>query len=115
MIIPKKVKVCGLVYNVEENAKASSSADVYGITDHYKQSIILDPRVSQEKKEQTFVHEVLHAIWDSVGLNSRYNDHKQQEEIVDALSNGLYQVFKENKLFNLSKKPWKKTKKKKSQ
>ncbi len=99
MKIPKKVKVGGFIYPVIENADVANEGNVYGSTHLRRQKIFLEPSETQQKKEQTFIHEVLHAIWNQIGLNTRMKDTpKLEEEIIDGLSHGLYQVLKDNDL-----------------
>lgn len=101
MTIPATIKIGGFQWTVEENDKVANEGGVYGSTHHTKQRIFLEPNETQQKKEQTFLHEVMHAIWDNSGLSKRYKRDKDgdiEEEIMHALSNGLYQVLKDNDL-----------------
>lgn len=52
--------------------------------------------LSEERAEETFVHELFHAILNEAG----YDDH--DEDLVERASKVLYQVLKENE-FNFSK------------
>lgn len=62
----------------------------------HKQQIFLDPSTTRQKKEQTLLHEILHAIsWQS-GLVKILNDDKLEENIINSLSFGLYQVLTDN-------------------
>lgn len=100
MKIPKQIKIGGLVYTIEKSEKVTNEGGNFGSTHHRKQRIFLDPSETVQMSENTFVHEILHAIWYQAGLKSRYQkDHPGfEEEVVDALSNGLYQVLKDNKM-----------------
>ena len=93
MTIPKKIKVGGLTYKVLIVDQIDGD-DASGITDP-KTLTIKIIKCHPNVMEQTFIHELLHAI----------NFEKEQEE-VEFLSMSLYQVIKDNpKLFNrLSKK-----------
>jgi len=48
--------------------------------------------MSESKKEQVFVHELVHAMWNEAGYN------EQDDEMVNRLSIVLYQVLKHNDL-----------------
>jgi predicted SprT family Zn-dependent metalloprotease len=99
MIIPNKVKVGGLEFEVLEDVNVNNEGQVFGSTHFRKQKIFIEPDEKQQKKEQTFFHEVLHAVWWQAGLHSRYKEQKNlEEEIVEALANGMYQVLKDNDL-----------------
>ena len=98
MKIPKTLKIGGFIWTVEESEKIANEGNVFGSTHSRKQRIFLEPNESRQKKEHTLIHEIMHALWWQAGLNSRYkkDENKFEEEIVDALSNGLYQVLKDN-------------------
>lgn len=100
MKILKSVKVGGLVYEVVESADIANEGNVWGSTHMKKQKIFLDPDEKDQKKEQTFLHEIMHAVWEGAGLNARYSKDqpKLEEEIICALSHGLFQVLKDNDL-----------------
>lgn len=100
MEIPQTVKIGGFVWSVEENEKVAAEGNVYGSTHHTKQRIFLEPNETPQKKEQTLLHEILHAIWHQTGLGKRFigDQSKIEEEIVHALSMSLYQVLKDNNM-----------------
>lgn len=100
MKIPNKFKIIGFDWVVKNNKDVIAEGGVFGSTHTYTQTIFLDPETTQQKKEQTFLHECMHAIWWQTGLGKRYDKDKAiiEEEIVSALSSGLYQVLKENNL-----------------
>lgn len=98
MKIPRKLKVGGFVYSILRDEKVSGHSDTYGTTHLGTQTINIAPDLNGAKTEATFLHEVLHAIWHTYGLKEAGFDRKQEEQIVEALSNGIYQVFKDNKL-----------------
>jgi hypothetical protein len=49
---------------------------------------------SKEKQKRTLIHELIHAIADLIAKPDLYAD----EETIDALTTGLYQVIKSNNL-----------------
>ena len=97
MKISKKLKVGGTTYKVLDNYTFKES-DLMGQTVHTQNEIrlgALDPngkKYDYQKKEECFIHEALHAI-DCV-----YNNSELEEKQVSRLSQGLYQVLKDNKL-----------------
>ena len=99
MKIPKKLKIGGFIWEIKNNEEVNLEANAFGSTHFRKQKIFIDPTETQQKKEQCLIHEVFHAIWWQTGLLERYKETKEkEEEIIQALSNGLYQVLKDNKL-----------------
>ena len=101
MNIPNKLKVGGFYYKIIKNHKFPVKNELIGETSHCELEIRLSAeyrnegtKYAPEKIEEAFIHEVIHTI-DSV-----YNRQDLGEDTVDKLSQGLYQVIKDNpKLF----------------
>ena len=91
-MIPKKVKVAGIDYEVKEVEGILERFNVLGQINYHKGVIELDNSLCQTRKEQTFVHELLHACFREAGYE------EQEEEMIDRVSSVLYQVLKDNKL-----------------
>jgi len=98
MKIPKTLKIAGLEWKISENANVAAEGACYGSTHHSTQQIFLDPLNTRQKTEQVFIHEILHAVWNSYGLKEVKELKGLEEQVVDSLSNGLYQVLNDNKL-----------------
>jgi hypothetical protein len=99
MIIPTKLKIQGFDWQVEESKDVSSEGNCFGSTHSHSQKIFIDPTTTTQKKEHTVIHEIMHAIYWQTGLGIRYKEQKiLEEEIVSAISHGLYQVLKDNDL-----------------
>lgn len=98
MKIPKSVNIIGFDWAIKLDRDVAYEGNIHGSTHPMSQKIYLDPDNTLQKQEQTFLHEVMHAIWWQTGLNKRHTDHKIEEEIISALSSGLYQVLKDNRL-----------------
>jgi len=100
MIIPPTLKIGPFIWEIKESEEVANEGNVYGSTHHSKQKIFLEPSETQQKKEQVLIHETMHVIWHQAGLGKRYDkDHPRiEEEVVHALSMGLYQVLKDNDL-----------------
>ena len=97
MKIPKKVKIGPSTYTITESKGVAEQGSVLGSLHVRTLTIYIDPRLPQQQKELTFFHEVLHACLRHAGLHHLMED-KQEEQIVDSLSCGLYQVLKSNRL-----------------
>ena len=99
MKIPKKLKIGGLIWTVKEDDNVSREGNCYGSTHHTSQNIFLEPRLSIQKRDQTFIHELLHAAWDATGLSANKEFTQEKEElIIRALGNGMHQILNDNHL-----------------
>lgn len=98
MKIPKKVKIGGFIYKIIRKKEfAGSDAGFSGTAKHNQTEIELSRShkgelYNAQKIEECFMHEIVHCV-DVV-----YNGQKFDEDTVDRLSQGLYQVLKDNKL-----------------
>lgn len=97
MNIPDKVKVAGITYKVIKNHPFNGES-FSGQAVHTTAEIRLGgqfggKKYDKQKIEEAFIHEILHCI-DSV-----YNSQGLNEETIDRLSQGIYQTFKDNKIF----------------
>jgi len=94
MKIPSHIKVGGAMYNVifvDEISEANPEVD--GNVNFSKQTIKLKNGGCEEYLEQTFLHELLHILFDFCYINI---DKEQEENVVERLSKALYQVLKDN-------------------
>jgi Zn-dependent peptidase ImmA (M78 family) len=101
MKIPKQLKIGGLIFQVSESEEIANQSNVWGSTHFKKQKIFLDPSETQQKKEHTLLHEILHACLWTCGIGDRLRrfDKDLEEDLVASLDSQLYQVFKDNNLF----------------
>jgi len=95
--IPETVKIGGHVYKVIRNYKFKERTDRRGQIDYGLKEIRLQEedisgKYVRSEVEQTFIHELLHAV------ENIYNSQNLNEEIIERLSQGLYQVLKDNKM-----------------
>jgi hypothetical protein len=85
MRIPKKLKVGGVVYEVRI-VKMKDAAEVLRGCNIIK----INEKLSQENREEALIHECLHIIcWEM-----------KDERVIEMLSQGIYQVMKDNNLFS---------------
>ena len=91
MRIPDHVKVGGLIYDIsfEDRLLDDENTKVYGIIDYNNLTIKLEKLYSQQKNEQSLWHEIVHAVC------VEYNVEMEDED-VDRIGCGLYQVIKDN-------------------
>ena len=94
MNIPKKINIGGIIYDVEFVKKADDELNkfnLYGNIDFVDCKIKIADGINNQMKEVTLIHEVLHGIAQNYSM-----DFKEDE--IERLSNGIYQVLKENNL-----------------
>lgn len=95
MIIPDKVKIGGINYDVvttDKNLIIGNKANHTGVI-HYDESLIeLSSTLKGNAKEQTFLHEVLHGIAFDRGIDLK----EDEETIIDQFASGLLGFIKDN-------------------
>jgi len=94
MPIPLQVNVAGIDYVVVYQDDMMKKHNLMGEVVYPEAAITIDSSMCQHKKEQVFVHELVHAIFNEAG----YQDQEQDEGMVNRLSIVLYQVLKQNDL-----------------
>jgi len=93
-MIPNKVNVAGIEYEIEEveNVIIDGSVNYAGSCSYVESKIQILKDLAPTKKEQVFIHELLHACFFEAG----FGDH--DEDIVNRVGIVLYQVLKNNDL-----------------
>lgn len=96
MKIPKKIHFAGFDYKVSI-VKDLDGGDNWGRTLQGKGTIHLEKDMSQDKQEQTFIHELMHiALRHTTGWEKLTTD--EEERLVKAWSMNIYGILKDNKL-----------------
>ena len=88
----KQLKVGGAIYTVHEIDGLVRKLNLYGNVDFSDCIIQIDSAMSEERKEQTIIHEALHAILFEAG----YAPDDQDEDLVNRAANVLHQVIVDN-------------------
>jgi Zn-dependent peptidase ImmA (M78 family) len=88
----KQLKVGGAIYTVNEVKGLVSKVEMFGNVDFSDCVIQIDADISDERKEQTITHELLHAIL----FESGFGPEEQSEDLVTRASNVLHQVIVDN-------------------
>ena len=101
MKIPKRVKIGAYIYQVELSEDIGREGDCYGSTHHSSEKIFIDPYYSKTKQKTTFIHELLHAIFEVSGLNHRFAAKEKDalptsEDVVRETATLLNQVLEDN-------------------
>ena len=99
--IPEKVKIGYQDVLIERDTSTfSKQTDSYGEYDHRKNTIIIQTQLSDLDEADTLLHEILHGIAyiNSLTVGGMPLDKEEKEEIViNQITNGLMQVFRDNK------------------
>ena len=91
-MLPSKVIVAGVTYTIEEKeyVEINDNANALGSCTYDKALIEVKSTMSDERKEEVFVHELFHAILNEAGFDGH------DEDLVNRASKVLYQVMKDN-------------------
>lgn len=90
LMLPTEVKVGAITYTVNEQADMNDCFGVLGQIIYPRTAITVDANMTEERKEQVFIHELTHAIFHEAGFD------EQDEDVVNRVSMFLYQVLKDN-------------------
>lgn len=84
----EKVNILGITYKVEQVEQVSRYDQLFGQIDFMDQTIRIDNHASEEKKQETLLHEILHGIAEATGLGEVL-----KESVVQTLSRSLYDIL----------------------
>jgi len=100
MNIPNIVKVGGVLYTVKVVDEIIDSVNPVGRIIPRLGVIELRSGTSQDYMNTTFIHELIHAIHEHMGLGQTQGE-GLSEDYVDGFANALYMVLKDNpKIFS---------------
>ena len=83
------VNICGIPHKVIECEDNFNVDTHYGQIDYKDCEIRINKDMPQECKDETLCHEMVHGIFVHLG----YNNYAQDEQLVQALGNAIYQGF----------------------
>lgn len=89
------IKILGETFIVKESEVIDYNCDLLGQVDHMKNEITIKKELSEDKKNVTLIHEILHVIFEQLGFNEDHDN----EHLIKSLSSSIYQVFSDNELF----------------
>lgn len=88
-----QIKVGGITYDVHHVDLTTHRDEELGMQlgyCHFHNDLIeTNSKISEQRKNQTLIHEMMHAMYEEAGL-------EQNEEEVDALAKVLFQVLQDN-------------------
>ena len=91
MKIPRVVKILGHDYQVILSPRLFTSDSTSGICDTARHTITLDENFAESHVAETFLHEILEGLNYHLELELKHSK-------ISQLSEGLFQVLRENKL-----------------
>ncbi|MGC9338741.1 hypothetical protein [Listeria ivanovii] len=94
MTIPEQVKIGAINYKVQEKEVVDNDLNNWGAWVFHDNHIEVLAGLSDERKEQTLIHEILHAIFYEAGFE------EQDEDLINRAGIVLYQFLKDNNLFH---------------
>lgn len=83
------VNICGIPHKVIECEDKFDVDAHFGQIDYKACEIRINKDMLQERKDEVLCHEIVHGIFVHLG----YNDYAQDEQLVQALGNAIYQGF----------------------
>jgi len=91
MDIPSTVNVAGVHYRVQEQSfiEIGGNRNYQGVCDYANTEIGILADLSQERKKQTFIHELTHAIFYEAGFED------QDEDMINRIGKVLFQVLED--------------------
>jgi hypothetical protein len=88
MVIPKKFQIFGQTYKVKQVVKIDKEGS-WGEHDASKNTIKIKKSLTQEQKEQVYLHELMHCMFESLGYDALDRD----EILVDTMAKALHQIL----------------------
>lgn len=101
MNIPTNIKVGAVDYQVQLDNKAEHQrSDAFGFTSHGQAIISLEPELSRDRQAETLLHELMHCAFFVCGVSEilKGKTPPTEEEIINGVSNSLFQIIRDNQL-----------------
>lgn len=90
-----KINILGVEYTVQEVEVVNKEEPRRGEVNLLTNIIKLDKEMPLSLKNQTLMHEILHAVFDLLGMDDLSND----ESKVQAIAVAIYYIFSTQKIF----------------
>lgn len=96
MKIPKFIQIGQVTYEIILNDNISENYEVWGTTNTKTQRIYLSETLTQERLEETLIHELLHACICESNLDYFLKkENVNGEDIISTIDSYVYQVVKQ--------------------
>lgn len=91
----KKINLLGVEIAVKETDVVNKYEPRKGEYDYLTATIMLDKNMTVSMKNNTIMHEILHAMFDLLG----YDDLRDDEQKVQAIASALSELFQQEVLY----------------
>jgi hypothetical protein len=91
--IPKRLKIRRAIWDVEFDDSIVENEHAVGMCIRATKKILITPNMARNEIEETFLHELLHALFTWIPCS-----HRQEELIIARLSPLLYKALTNNNL-----------------
>lgn len=90
------VKILGTIYKISEVEVVNKGEPRKGEINYLTGEIKIDRTMPEDFKNQTLMHEILHAVFEALG----YADLGEDEEKVQGIASALHQIFTTQTIFS---------------
>lgn len=101
MPLPNKLKIGPYTYRVSQDRTEmlercrTEATDLLGHIDHRHLTILIEPTQAETQKQDSLLHEALHAICEMTGLSAEWGE-EREEATVRRLSPALLALLRDN-------------------
>ena len=88
-----QVEILGVNYEIKELDIIDENPNVLGQIIYQKQQIEIKKSLKKDMKNTTIIHEMIHGIL----FHSGKQELNKNEDLIESLSNSIYQILKSNK------------------
>lgn len=92
----KEINILGVIYTIEEVYVVNKTEQRRGEINFLTNEIKIDKNMPQSLKNQVLMHEILHAVFDLLGLSELAED----EEKVQSIATALHQILTTQTIFS---------------
>lgn len=96
MKLPETVNLLGINYQVKEVELVNKNTPCDGEINYQTLEIKIDKELADDKKSQVFMHEILHGLFEGLGMTELRDD----EKAVQSLATALYHLFSTQTIFS---------------
>ena len=94
--LPESATIGPFVYPIVENGDITYEAGVYGRIEYQPHRILLSPDSSECRQRAVLLYELLHGVFDYLGLSDRI-DEDHEERIITSLAPALLDTLRRNR------------------
>lgn len=87
-----KISVMGMEYAIEYVDVVDKENPRFGQVNFFESKIKIDKSLSEDRKKQTLIHEILHCVCQELGLY----DLNDNENAIQSIATALYDISKNN-------------------